>query len=563
MNQKSGGGRGIFGKLFFTLFLAAFLGMGSWFTYLMVEGFVYQIGTSLWPVLDCTILSSTVEENPGAPEHEEPYAFRVRYRWATDFSEGTSDVYRHGYYGSSDIGEALRLAQRYPEGAQVPCRVNPGAPDSAVLELASSWNVLWIFVPLLFVAVGAGGIYLTWRGPSSLATSRLGTSISSRVSSSFGGAGCLAAFFSVFLIFGLLIFVPFFAVPLAQSWSASGWAQVPCLIEYSAVRTHPGDDGATYSVEVLYSYEVGGRQFKSSRYDFFTGSDSEYSSKSEWVQSHPEGTRTTCFVNPEDPLDAVVRLGSLSLALWGLLPLIFVAVGGIGVAGSLLSLRRKGKARARDVSRPSDRVPVHGTGPLVLEAAASPLSKLVTGTIFALIWNGITGIFVWVAVTGWADGEEMGCLALFLIPFVLIGLAALVNIPYLALAMVNPRPRLTLDKRRLTLGSSATLSWRFRGATRRLRRLRITLEGIEKVTYRRGTNTRTDTNTFATMPVVDLPAGTGLESGQAHLEIPPDTMHSFKASHNEVVWKLRLQGEIRVWPDVLTEFEVEVEPPAR
>lgn len=564
MGSKSRGGRGITWKIVVTLFQLVFVGVGSWVTYLMVQGFLHQFDTYSWPRLKCTIVASTVEENPGAPAPDEAYIFRVRYRWSVDFAEGSSDVYRYGYFGSSDIGEALRLAQTYPEGAEVPCWVNPEKANTAVLEFQSAWNVLWILFPLLFVAVGAGVIFLTWRRPGSR-PGRLRKAISSRVRPT-ATPGWLAAFFSVFLFAGLAFLIPFFVVPLLQAWSATGWLQVPCLIEHSNVRSHSGDDGATYSVEVLYSYAIGDSRFKSSRYDFFGGSDSYYSEKRDFVDAHPAGTRTTCFVNPDDPLDAVLRPFNFANVIWGVFPLIFVIIGGAGVGCSLFFLTKRFRGSGADASlqvqpvRTSPEPSGQSFGPHVLKAAATPFGKLVGGTAIALFWNGVTGVFVWLMVFRGESEEGMGCMALFLIPFVLIGLVLLANIPYQVLAMFNPRPELTLERRRLNLGSSTALNWRFRGAARRLRRLKLTLEGTETVTYRRGTDTRRESNTFATIAVLDWTAPQPLDRGQVQLNIPSDTMHSFEADHNKVVWKLKLHGEVRRWPDVLEEFEILVEP---
>ncbi len=550
--------RGTFGKIFTSLFLLPFLGVGLWLTYQFLESFWYQLDSYTWPTLTCTIVASSVEENPGAPEADQAYIFHVRYRFEADGVEGSSEIYRPGYSGSSDIGSALRLARAYPVGAEVPCHVNPEDPQRSRLQLSSLWGFLAIFFPLIFVAVGGGGIFaIWWKG--SIKPPRLKKSISSKA----GGeapAGCLAAFFSIFLLAGLGIMVPFFLLPMYQGWSASHWIETGCHIEYIEVRSHAGDDGSTYSVDVLFSYQIGGETYKSSRYSFFGGSDSDYSDKKAFVDAHPAGTETTCFVNPDEPLDAVLVRDNYGMAWFALIPGVFVLVGAAGLLWSLSMLRK------RKVSKPDYGVsfpgvaslPDQSSGQLVLKASATPLTKLVTGVLIALFWNGITGIFVYFVAKGWYEGQGEGCLTIFLVPFVLIGLLLLVNIPYQFLAMFNPRPELTLDSRRIAVGSTVGFSWRFQGAARRIRHLRITLEGTEKVSYRRGTNTYSDSHTFATISIVDLARPHPLESGQAAITLPEGTMHSFSASNNKVIWKLKLNGEIRAWPDVAEEFDLEV-----
>jgi ABC-type branched-subunit amino acid transport system ATPase component len=51
----------------------------------------------------------------------------------------------------------------YPPGTQTTCRVNSEVPGEAVLERRLPWIVFVVFLPLIFVAVGAGGIYGVWR----------------------------------------------------------------------------------------------------------------------------------------------------------------------------------------------------------------------------------------------------------------------------------------------------------------------------------------------------------------------------------------------------------------
>ena len=178
-----------------------------------------------------------------------------------------------------------------------------------------------------------------------------------------------------------------------------------------------------------------------------------------------------------------------------------------------------------------------------------------------LFWDGIVSVFVWQLWRAWRAGQGIdGCATVFLLPFVVVGLLLLVSIPYQILALANPRPRLTLDRAGVPLGGAATLEWKFTGAARRLRDLRIWLEGTESATYQRGTTTYTDNEVFASIEVVERRTGMSLANGIATIELPADTMHSFEASHNKIVWTLKLTASINRWPDVITEFPFVVQP---
>ena len=105
-----------------------------------------------------------------------------------------------------------------------------------------------------------------------------------------------------------------------------------------------------------------------------------------------------------------------------------------------------------------------------------------------------------------------------------------------------------------------TIGWRFRGAASRLRRLVITIEGREEASYRQGTSTRTDRRVFLTLPVVETDDRWRVAQGSALVTLPPDTMHSFAASHNKVVWEIKVHGDIRLWPDVADSIPLAVYP---
>ena len=95
-----------------------------------------------------------------------------------------------------------------------------------------------------------------------------------------------------------------------------------------------------------------------------------------------------------------------------------------------------------------------------------------------------------------------------------------------------------------------------------IRHLAIRLVGQEKATYRRGTDTVTDTEEFARLHVVSSGLGPEIRSGSRELEIPPGTMHTLEAPNNEIVWSLEVSGNISRWPDVSESFSVRVRPPS-
>ena len=153
-------------------------------------------------------------------------------------------------------------------------------------------------------------------------------------------------------------------------------------------------------------------------------------------------------------------------------------------------------------------------------------------------------------------------LALFMLPFVAVGIGLIAFAVYQLLAMFNPRPTLELSAGAIPLGGATELRWSFSGQTSRIGEFTVTLRGTEEATYRRGTNTCTDRNTFYEMELYKTSEASEIASGRVGFIVPQDTMHSFEAENNKVLWNLDIHGDIRRWPDVKESFKITVTPTA-
>jgi hypothetical protein len=400
---------------------------------------------------------------------------------------------------------------------------------------------------------------------------RLQKSISQRAAKR-AGRWFLVLFFSIFFLVGSGLSYAFFIGPMLKIKAAESWIETPCVIVSSQVGVHRGSKSTTYSVQIVYTYQVNGQSYQSNRYDFFEGSSSGYDSKEAIVNRYRPGEQTVCYVNPNDPNDAVLERGFTNELYFGLIPLVFALVGGGGLLFTLRGARSKTEQLPASTWQPtirdvSDKFAALGfapsSGSVVLEANVSPKGKLIGITAFSLVWNGIVSVFVWQAVQSWQQGEPEWGLTLFMIPFVLVGLGSVVAVVYYFLALFNPRPMLTISSASVELGGTLDLQWQMFGRAHLIERLRIYLEGREEARYRRGTRTYTDRNTFATVEIVDTPSHSQVFAGQTRFTIPRDTMHSFTSSNNKIIWMLHLSGDIKRWPNIKEEFEIVIRPMSR
>ena len=399
--------------------------------------------------------------------------------------------------------------------------------------------------------------------------------------------GCLLTLvFGVgFSAAGITAFIFLTVKPLYGVYRAQEWDPVTCTILRSKVETHRDSDGDTYSIQISYRYTYKGQQYNSERYRFSPGgSSSGYAGKKEVVDAHPPGSQHTCYVNPEQPDEAVIERDLSWAHLWGLFPLPFMAVGfGFLYAGLTGKLNNIGSSSAsnwrpgkgKKPNQPDDAYATSpfmpdndDTGWVTLDPSKSRRNTFIGLTIFGLIWN----IVIWVIaydnviafVTGRGFSFELGFMSIFL----LIGLGVAIAAVRALMVVFAPAVILELSRRAIPLGGSAEIRWHIAGRRGRVDAVEIKLVGEEKATYRRGADTVTDTETFMEQVLLgEDPERSGLahmpmmhEKGELVLTIPLDAMHSFAANNNEIVWRLEVKAHVPNWPDPKDKYDLTVLP---
>ncbi|MEM7588274.1 MAG: DUF3592 domain-containing protein [Acidobacteriota bacterium] len=406
-----------------------------------------------------------------------------------------------------------------------------------------------------------------------------------------GPHGCIVAgFFGVFALGGLVATYFLAWKPLSSIVAAQSWTETECVIVSSQVATHRGSENYTYSIDIRYTYEVDWQTFHGDRYQFSIGSSSGYAGKARVVEAHPPGSETPCYYDPKNPERSVINRKPGIYLLWSLFPLPFLLVGFGGLAAVAFGWpasddnRKAKRSRGgrwrenRSRGRRAQASPLHAHrtaesysgarryasatpgGTLELETQASPTTKVIGTLVIAIFWNAIVSTFLF-SIFGEVSGEGFSWFAaLFLIPFVLIGIGLILLFFYMVLAWFNPRPRLILVDGHLTPGCKTTLRWQFQGRAERLRQLTIGIEGREKARYRRGTDTHTDTHMFYSQKLVETHHFGEIHRGHVELTLPERTMPTFDAPNNDIEWRLTVKGDIPWWPDVDDGFSIVVYP---
>ena len=533
------------GKGCATLFLSIFAIAGLVFTALMVKAGFDTVRPYFWNRTDCVIEAS------GSREKGSSFEFDVRYTYRVNGQQYTGTRFRMGMPSGMDGEKSQRAAIRYVIGSRAECFVNPSSPGESTLERPSLWVLLFILIPLVFVAVGVGGIIAVRRGAKPSAAKAISESHRKGRAGTIG----LRVFGLFFMCIGGGVLYAMLIHPMLREAAAAKWPQVPCEILSSRVASHSGSKGgSTYSVDIRYRYAISGHTYSGTRYNFTSGSSSSRQWRADAVANFPPGTKTLCHVNPADPIDAVLSVKPSPDRWFGLLPGLFLVVG-LLIFWKAPAMAGRGTPRT-GVS--DDALPLlprdPATGEVELKPASSQMAGFVGMLLLALFWNGITWAILW----NMPRGEWFG--RIFLSVFALIGAGLFLGAIYQFLALFNPRPILTASASAVPLGGTLEVRWRLTGNARRLAHLTIALEGREEATYRRGTTTTTDKSVFATLPLLDTADRAQMTGGSAKVLVPRDLIHTFTAPNNKILWTLRLAGDIPRWPDVSAEFPITVLP---
>ena len=376
--------------------------------------------------------------------------------------------------------------------------------------------------------------------------------------------------------------------PMVRWWQAQDWTTVPCTITTSQIEVVRGDDSDSYRPDVKYEYEVDDQKYTGATVDFSDGMSGSHRRADKIVKRYPVGARSVCQVDPDDPTRSVL-VADFPFSFFWFFPLPFVLVG-LGVIYAALRSGKKTPCKSRPISAAASGSGENGTSttprilnrfgsgraasapdeldqewsvPQKLKPESSRWVRVIAVGIFMLVWNTIVGVFFYQEVASLAEGGLDGfdvCTAAFMIPFVLVGIGVTILFFYFVLALFNPVVEIAMTSGAIPLGETVDIAWDVEKNLHWIRQLKISIVGTESATYRRGTSTHTDTHEFYRQTFVETSQRDEIDFGSATVAIPADTMHTFEALRNKIVWTIQVEGDIRYWPDVKESFPFRVMP---
>ena len=199
-----------------------------------------------------------------------------------------------------------------------------------------------------------------------------------------------------------------------------------------------------------------------------------------------------------------------------------------------------------------------------LPIANSPGWKLLATTIFCVVWNALVATLVWWAVQAFRASQPDWYLMAIVIPFGAFGIGV---IAYLAQALLRATAigptSLEISESPLCPGQDCQVFLTQAGRLS-VNSICVTLICEEEVTFRQGTDTRTERRRVYEQQVFESSKFEILPSApfehQGELNFPNYVMHSFQSDHNAVYWRLVVSGAVENWPDFERNFPIVVYP---
>lgn len=387
----------------------------------------------------------------------------------------------------------------------------------------------------------------------------------------------LTFFFAAMLFAGWGFLVAVITIWALPEWHAlQGFEETQCDILKVGIEPKQQRGEMTWRPSILIRYEVDGRQYEETTYDIAR----VYTADKERVEAQANEFDVTqsysCYYDPANPRRVVLVRG-ITPYFWLLaaLALPFISVGTLGLGARLMAWRTSAERRAYLASQasrlprtsyPGRRNAEYPTIPKETNLTNSPGThlayrlpvfiprqwSLVALWVGCALWNVMVGVFATLCMADWLNLQ----IDWLLTSVTVLGIAIGFWLTWLCVkssvrAVSLGRTLAEISDHPLRPGKKYETHYvQFGRMT--LRRFRVLLVCEESATFDQGTNTRTEQRRVFTREILsvrnvqirpEVPLTVAEE-----FAVPPEAMHSFRSGHNEVAWKLVIEGRPKGWP---------------
>lgn len=366
------------------------------------------------------------------------------------------------------------------------------------------------------------------------------------------------------------------------------YIETSCRVVDRRIDQREHHDGPVFAPEFRLQYAVKDKNYTSwASYEVTDIHTSDRARSEAILEQFEIGKEYPGWYDPRDPGRVVLKRGYTWFAwLMLLFPVPFLAIGGGGLFYVVWNWGKSAERRAVEAKRPARHDLFDDTGGVEPQFPYVPSDAVLTdspGTrlayrlpaatagwnllslsLVALIWNLVVAFWIVKTVGSHLDGNPDWFQTFFVIPFALIGGGLIATIVRQILIDTGVGPTIVeISGHPLYPGRQYEL---FISQTGRLKleSLEVLLVCEEEATYRQGTDTRTAVRRVCEQRVLhiespDFRPGEPFET-KASLDVPPGAMHSFRANHNRIQWRLVVKGKAARRPAFERSFRLHIYP---
>ena len=405
------------------------------------------------------------------------------------------------------------------------------------------------------------------------------------------GSLWLTLFFALMFFAGWSFLVAVITIWALPEWNAlQGFEETTCDILNVRVENKEQRGEMTYRPDILIRYEVDGHQHTETTYDI----NRTYTANKARVQSQADAFDVTksyaCYYDPQNPRRVVLVRG-ITPYFWLLaaLALPFISVGSLGLGSRWIAWRTSTERRAYLASQasrlpqpkhPGRKIAEYPTVPKETNLTNSPGTHLAYRLpvliprqwsmlalwIGSLLWNVMVSVFATLTLADLVSQRIDWWLTVVTIGAAAIGVWLIwLCVRTSARSVTLGRTLAEISENPLRPGRQYETHYAQFGRMM-LRRFRVLLVCDETSTYEQGTNTRTESRRVFSREVLSV-RNVQVRPDEPFtvdetFSVPAEAMHSFRSAHNEINWKLIVEGRPKGWPPFERAFPLVILPSA-
>lgn len=241
--------------------------------------------------------------------------------------------------------------------------------------------------------------------------------------------GCSIYFLTLFGIpFALVgIFLAYRVIStFYDAYNMSDWQQITAKIISTELKENRSNNSITYSVNVVYQYEISDKNYKGTRINISSGSESGsyYPKLYQKLKRHKNsGESYTCFVNQESPENSILNkeLRLKDLVIFPAVSLLFTGVGITLIIFGIFVARKTKICNELELQNPN--LPwLHKPEWADGKIKASNKTLFITSVFVALFWNLLSWPVAIMIIPEILKNKEYVGLFVLLFPIVGIGI---------------------------------------------------------------------------------------------------------------------------------------------